>query len=107
MRISSRLPKPLLAGVRLALGIAAAVASGYASLAMLFIGSIEYTGCFLECSAPNRPIGGLLLLGAAGSAAAAITALTYAFFDRRFPLVTTFLIAASGAVVLVMVIVAS
>lgn len=86
-------------GIRIVFGLVAAAASGYASLVMLFIGAIEYTGCFLECSTPNRPVGAVLLVGAA---AAAVAAATYAFFDRRFRLSTTFLAFASGAGLLIL-----
>ena len=106
METMIRPPHRTTTGIRVAGGLVAAAASGYAALVMLFIGAIEYTGCFMGCSAPNRPLGVALLLGAAAAAAAAVTAATYAFFGRRFRLATVFLTSASGGLLLIMVTIA-
>lgn len=47
--------------LRAALGVMIGIAFGLTTLALFVIGSIEFSGCFFECSDPN-PVGGSLLL---------------------------------------------
>lgn len=48
--------------LRAALGIAVAIGLGLVTLALFFVGSVEFSGCFFECGEPNV-VGGSLLLG--------------------------------------------
>ena len=88
--------------IRVLGGLVVAAATGYAALVMLWVGMIEFTGCFLECSTPNHPKGILLLLGAAASAAAAVTAATYALFAHRIRLTTVYLTSVAAALLLLL-----
>lgn len=51
--------------LRAALGVAVGIGLGLATLVLLFIGTVEFTGCFFNCSDPNLVGGSLLLAGAA------------------------------------------
>jgi hypothetical protein len=63
-----------------------AVVAGVAGLLVvgpaLFIGSILYTGCFFECSDPDRIGGTVLLMSAAGLVALAVGAFGLAATGR-------------------------
>ena len=63
--------------LRVTAGIAIAIAIGFGTLILFFVGAVTATGCFIECSDPN-PIGGALLLaGAVFGAASTVTAVVW------------------------------
>ena len=63
--------------LRAAAGIAIAIAAGFATLILFFVGGIEATGCFIECGEPNVLGGSLFLTGAVLTAAIAITSVVW------------------------------
>ena len=63
--------------LRAAAGIAIAIAAGFATLILFFVGGIEATGCFIECGEPNAIGGSLLLTGAVLAASITITSVVW------------------------------
>lgn len=63
--------------LRVASGIAIAIAAGFLTLILYFVGAVTATGCFFECSDPNVVGGGLLLAGAVLSSALTVTAVVW------------------------------
>ncbi len=65
--------------LRVAAGIGLAIAAGFVTLVLLFVGAVTVTGCFFECSGdPNVVGGGLLLTGSVVAAALAVTSVVWA-----------------------------
>ena len=60
--------------LRVAAGIAIAIATGLTTLIVFFLGVVTATGCFIECNEANPLGGALLLAGAVLGAAATVTA---------------------------------
>lgn len=63
--------------LRVAAGIAIALAAGFATLILYFVGSVTATGCFIECNEPNVVGGSLLMAGAVLSAAVTVSAVVW------------------------------
>lgn len=82
---------------RLGIGLLMAIAAGFGAFLLFFIGAVEFTGCFISCSDPNRPAGTLWLAGAAAVAATAVTALGWGIAGRRAPLRALFMGSAAVA----------
>jgi hypothetical protein len=57
--------------------LAAAVVLAYGALVGLFIGAVEWTGCFMSCSDPNPVGGALMLILASAAASSAIVAVVW------------------------------
>lgn len=71
--------------LRLAVALVLTFVAGFTAIAMFFVGGIELTGCFIECSEPN-PIGGsLLMAGAVVAASATVTALVWGAIGWNAP----------------------
>ncbi|HEY5652327.1 MAG TPA: hypothetical protein VIW46_12835 [Acidimicrobiia bacterium] len=69
--------------LRVAAGIAIAIAAGFGTLILLFVGGVTMTGCFIECGEPN-PIGGSFLLAwAVLSASLSVTSAVWGVIGWR------------------------
>lgn len=71
--------------VRVVLGLVSALAAGFGALVAWFVGIVVYTGCFIGCGDPNRPVGSLLMALAAALTGVIVAGVDYAFrgWDRR------------------------
>ena len=93
--------------LRAALGVMIAIALGFATLALFFVGSIEITGCFISCGDPNVLGGSLFLAGSAVTTGLLFVALGWgAGMNGRARLLKTFAIG-SGLVTLLLLAVVS
>ena len=63
--------------LRVSAGIAIGIAAGFGTLILGFVGAVEATGCFFECTDPNPVGGGLLLAGAVLFAALTVTSVVW------------------------------
>lgn len=79
--------------LRAALGIAIAIGLGLTTLALFFIGAVEFSGCFFECGEPNLIGGSLLLAGSAISTGLLFVAVAWGVgMNGRAWLAKTFLV---------------
>lgn len=77
-----------------------AIGFGFTTLALFVIGSIEFSGCFFECSDPNPVGGSLLLAGSTLTAGVVFLALAWgAGMSLRASLIKAFAVG-SGLVAL-------
>lgn len=83
--------------LRAVAGLVVAVPAAIGTLVLYWVGSIEFSGCFIECGDPNRGRGALYLGGAALTSGLTLVALAWAAgLAGRRRLLLTF---ASGLVV--------
>jgi hypothetical protein len=69
--------------LRLAAGFAIAIAAGFSTIILYFVGAVTATGCFIECSEPNVVGGAFLLAGAVLSAAVTVAAVVWGFIGWK------------------------
>lgn len=64
--------------LRAVAGIGIAIAAGYGTLVLSFVGTVELVDCFIECGeGPNVLAGSLLLAGAVLCASATLTSVVW------------------------------
>ena len=90
--------------LRAALGVMIAIGFGFTTLALFVIGSIEFSGCFFECTDPNPVGGSLLLAGSTLTAGVVFLALGWgAGMNLRARLVKSFAVGSGLAALLIIV----
>jgi hypothetical protein len=93
--------------LRVASGIAIAIAAGLGTLILFFVGAVTATGCFIECSDPNPVGGSLLLTGAVLGAAVTVTSGVWAVIGWNRRVLTRVAAAVAGPATLVVLVAVS
>lgn len=101
-----RIPPKIRTVLRVAAGIAVAIAAGRGAMILLFLGFVTAVDCFIQCgSGPNLVEGGLLLAGGALCASLSLTSLVWAAIGWDRPALSRVAVTVAGLTTVVMLVV--
>ncbi len=93
--------------LRAAAGIAIAIAAGFATLVLLFVGGVTFTGCFIECGDSNALGGSLLLAGSVLAAGLTVSSVVWGFIGWNRRVLTRVALTVAGVAALAVIVVVS